>query len=145
LPDNLPENNLWQQAELKQVLGKTNIIHRYRLEQRWIGNLTLNQENREFEVDGYNLRHRFRYRLTAMVDLSEKWFLHFFDELFISSGEDFKRVGFDRNWFYVGAGFRFNQRVNVQLAYLYQYIRRTAELFEQHHSVQASLVISLAK
>jgi hypothetical protein len=145
LPDNLPEHNVWEQVELKQALGKSRIIHRYRLEQRWIGNLTLNPENREFEVDGYNLRHRFRYRFTAMVDLSEKWFLHFFDELFISSGEDFRRVGFDRNWFYAGAGFRFNERVNVQLAYLYQYIRRTADLFEQHHSVQASLFIFLKK
>lgn len=145
LPDNLPEHNVWEQMELKQEMGSTKVIHRYRLEQRWIGNLTLNPENREFEVDGYNFRHRFRYRLTAMVDLSEKVFLHFFDELFIRSGEGFKQVSFDRNWFYAGAGLRLNGQMNIQLAYLYQYIRRTAELFEKHHTVQASLFITLKK
>ncbi|MGB6036209.1 MAG: DUF2490 domain-containing protein [Cryomorphaceae bacterium] len=145
LPENLPEHNVWEQAELKQVFNKTKVLHRYRLEQRWIGNLMLNPENKEFEVDGYNLRHRFRYRLTAMVDLSDKVFLHFFDELFIRSGEDFKQVGFDRNWFSSGLGFRFNERVNLQLAYLHQYIRRTNELFEEHHSILATAVISLSK
>ena len=145
LPDNLPENNLWQQAELKQVLGKTNIIHRYRLEQRWIGNLTLNQENREFEVDGYNLRHRFRYRLSVLVNLSDKVFLHFFDELFIRSGEDFKRIGFDRNWFSGGVGVKLNEKFNLQLAYLHQYNRISSVLFEEHHSILVSGIISLGK
>lgn len=143
--DNLPEHNVWEQIELDQQLGIAKLIHRYRLEQRWIGDLALNQESQEYEVDGFNLRHRFRYRITTLVDLTDKWFLHIFDELFIRSGSDFRLVGFDRNWFYAGAGYKLTERMNIQVAYLHQYIRRTANLFEQHHTVQGSMVLTLGK
>jgi hypothetical protein len=145
LPENLHEHNVWEQIELKQKFGKTKILHRYRLEQRWIGNLVLNSESTDFEADGYVFRHRFRYRFTALVDLSDKWFLHFFDELFIRSGEEFKLIGFDRNWLYGGVGYKVNDRMNIQLAYLHQYIRRTANLFEQHHTIQGSMVLALGR
>ena len=145
LPENLPEHNVWEQIEFKQELGRTKLIHRYRLEQRWIGNLVLNPENREFEVDGYNLRHRFRYRLTAFVSLSDKWFLHFFNEFFVRTGEDITLIGFDRNWIYGGAGYKLNDKMNIQLAYLHQYTRISALLFEQHHTIQGTIVLTLGK
>lgn len=145
LSENLPEHNVWEQVELKQVLGKTKLIHRYRLEQRWIGNFVLNTENREFEVNGYNFRNRFRYRFTAIVDLSEKWFLHFFDELFIRSGQNLSQIDFDRNWFSAGAGYKLGNQINFQLAYMHHYAKITSDLYERHHTLLVSMVATFGK
>jgi len=59
-----PENNVWEQVTLKHKSGKLNISHRYRFEQRFIGNTIFSPLTSEASINGYNYGQRFRYRLT---------------------------------------------------------------------------------
>ena len=136
---NLPENNIWEQVSLKDHMGKWTIDHRYRLEQRWQGKIRPNVEAQGYQIDGYRFSHRFRYRLSLTHPIGQKYFVRFRDELWIRANESLNRVGFDRNWLYIGGGFKVNKAITIQLAWLHQYIRHSFELYEEHPTFQLSI------
>lgn len=134
-----PEYNIWEQVMLKRSLGKSSLSHRFRLEQRFQGQLELTQED-TYEVGGFEFGHRFRYRFTYKYDFSKKIFLHAFDELWIATNNKFQYANYDRNWLYIGLGYRLIPKANIQLAYLHQNIRKNTNLYELHPTVQLTFV-----
>ncbi len=132
LDDVKPEHNIWEQVTLNQKLGKTAISHRYRMEHRFQGNLRETNPE-EFEVDGYDFSHRFRYRLTIKQPLVEDYFFNGFDELWVSIEDRFNSGNLSQNWLYLGVGKNI-PKGNVQIAYLRQHAIGTR--IEKHHSVQ---------
>ncbi|WP_420581729.1 DUF2490 domain-containing protein [Reichenbachiella sp.] len=117
----VPENNMWEQVTLNQTIGKLGISHRFRMEHRWIGNIVGDDIN-GYAIEGTNFANRFRYRLTFRHDLGEKWFAHVFNEFWFHQ-DGLKPESFDRNWFYVGLGYRVAESGNVQLGYMKQRIK----------------------
>ncbi|WP_026950246.1 DUF2490 domain-containing protein [Algoriphagus mannitolivorans] len=108
------ESRIYQEAIVRQKLGKVGLMHRYRFEQRWIEN--------------QDLRTRFRYAVFVNVplnskDLAEKGSLYFqvYDELFIN-GQRTARVTqiFDRNRLYAGLGYRVAKGLAFQLGFMEQ-------------------------
>jgi hypothetical protein len=142
-PATKPENNIWEQVTLKQKFNKLTIAHRYRYEQRWMGNLQYSAPENDYTVSDYTFGHRFRYRITFMYNFHKKWFAHIFDELWVKADKKFRSGSFDRNWVYAGLGYKITDYLNVQLAYLHQFVPKSANLLERHHGLQVSAVLHL--
>ncbi len=97
----------WFEATMKQNVSRFFFEHRYRIEQR-------------FFTTGY--RNRFRYRLALAVPLNKPtlgyntFYLSTFNELFLTNNAPF----FERNRFYIGAGYRFSL-LTLQLGWVNQF------------------------
>lgn len=108
------ENRIYQEAILRQKLGRVGLMHRYRFEQRWI--------------ESQDLRTRYRYALFVNVplnakDLSEKGsiYLQVYDEIFIHGQKtEFNAQYFDRNRLYGGFGYRVQKNLAFQFGFLEQ-------------------------
>lgn len=96
------ELRLWEQLIINQYLSRLKFEHRYRVEQRWF----------TFRDGTQPYRNRIRYRLNTFIPLNNRTitdktvFLSIYDELFLNP------VGpvFERNRFYVGAGYQLNSQ-----------------------------------
>jgi hypothetical protein len=147
-----PEHRMWEQAQLNQTLGNVKLNHRYRLEQRWIGNSTTG----DFEDVRYE--NRFRYMLRATIPLGKdketgKFYLGFYDELFVNAGKEVGYNIFDQNRAYAALGFKLGKIGRVELGYLYQLLQQrklvtttsTPQLiFENNHTLQVGLYSDLS-
>jgi len=111
------EHRTWQQLILRQKSHAIFMEHRYRLEQRFLENLTSGTSR----VD-----HRIRYRFQMLLPLYSitPHLRHFFvalnDELMINFSNDPTRL-FDRNRFFAGIGFQVSPKLNFQLGYMNQF------------------------
>ncbi len=108
------EHRIILQATLNTPIQRTNLQHRFRLEQRWI--TTTNPEVT-------STKQRLRYRIQATIPIGstmiEKgvFFLNFYNELFIGIEDE---VLFDQNRLYGAAGYQFTASTNMQVGYLFQ-------------------------
>ena len=89
---NSNEHRIWEQFVIKNKVGRVDISHRYRLEQRFIENW-VKDANAVYAQDGFVFRQRVRYRFMATVPLSRKemkdntLFLAVYDEPFLGFGK----------------------------------------------------------
>jgi len=116
------ENNIWWQAMLKNNIGRVNFLHRFRQEHRWIETQSDINESSQSVSDYAN---RFRYRLTISLDLlklqnDDAVFAVLFDEIWLTQDDKMVFTDLNRNWLYMGLGYRFSPSSNLQFAYLYQ-------------------------
>ncbi len=107
------------------------------MEHRFIGTPVQNSSG-EYEIDGHDFANRFRYRLTLRRDISENWFAHVCDEIWFHQ-DGLKPESFDRNWLYVGVGYRVASSANIQLGYLHQWIRSNTEKYFERPTLQFML------
>lgn len=145
----LNEHRIWQQAITKSSIGRFDLQHRYRLEQRFIENWITNS-SAEWELHGYNFRQRVRYRLLLTVPISRKemkdntLFLSFYDELFVGFGKGIGKNILDQNRLYGALGWRFNSQLNIQLGYLNQFVvKRDGIKAERNHTLQVGITYNL--
>lgn len=134
------EHRIWQQLVLRQKSRYIFMEHRYRLEQRFISNLST-ETNRE--------DHRFRYRFQTLFPLYSvsPHLRHFFigvnNEIMINFRSNPSKL-FDRNRFFAGVGFQVSPKLNFQLGYLNQYIHNVGNPTAQvDHIVQLSIAYNM--
>lgn len=138
----VPEHNVWQQLLLRHKVGKLTFMHRYRLEERFVGNIEAQGNN--FVVNGSNYRERFRYRLTASIPLAnfgedKQLFAAVFDELWVNLDEVLFVENLNQNWMYAGFGYQFSDKGNIQAGYLDQLIRKSDSRYERNPTLSVSL------
>lgn len=115
-----PEHRIWQQALVGQTIGKVRLSHRYRLEQRMIGNAATGK----FEDGRFENRFRYMAKATFNLTKSEKpVFFAVYDEIFINFGEDVGYNLFDQNRLYGAIGFTLSQNVKLEVGYLNQRVQ----------------------
>ena len=143
------EHRIWEQLIIKNKVGRVDIQHRYRLEQRFIEQYKLTSID-NFEQNGFVFRNRLRYRLMATVPLSKKelsdntLFLSVYDEPFLGFGKGIGKNILDQNRLYAALGWRFNKNFNVQLGYLNQYVVKADGInAERNHTLQLGLTYNL--
>ena len=146
---NLNEHRIWEQFVLKNKIGRVDLSHRYRLEQRFIENW-VKDANAVYYQDGFVFRQRVRYRFMVTVPLSRKemkdntLFLAVYDEPFLGFGKGIGKNILDQNRLYGALGWRFNKDLNVQLGYLNQYIVKTDGIkVERNHTLQIGLTYNI--
>lgn len=119
----LVEHRVWQQYIHTQALGPAALMHRLRLEQRFVE-----------QADGSD-RHfsqRLRYFLRSVLPLQPQagaafergWFGALQNELFfnVQHRDAVNGAGFDQNRAYVAAGYRLSRRLDFELGYLNQHV-----------------------
>jgi hypothetical protein len=134
----LRENQIWQQFIMRHRTRTIFWEHRYRLEQRFMSNLSTG--------DSF-LDHRVRYRFQVIVPFYtlSPHLRHFFfaanDEFFANLGRSTSAEIFDRNRLFFGLGFQISPKFNVQMGYLNQYIGAPPS---EHAIVQHTLQVSVS-
>ena len=123
------EHRIFQQLILINKIDRIKFEHRYRIEQRWVSNETVEND----------YRNRFRYRLMAFIPLNKPeittgtFFLGIYDEIFMNTKQTF----FDRNRLYAALGYQFNKTTQAQVGYL----RQTVNAFGKDY-LQVGLVFN---
>ncbi|AHM58546.1 hypothetical protein D770_01360 [Flammeovirgaceae bacterium 311] len=145
----VPENQLWQQLHMRHSIGKVGLMHRYRLEERWIGSIQPDDEG-GFMIEGSDYAQRFRYRLFARVPLynieegQKQLFISAWDELFINLERDFMFSNFQQNRIYIGLGYQFSPMVNLQAGYMSQVVRKLNGFqYERNPTINVSLFYNI--
>lgn len=143
------EHRIWEQLITKSKIGRVELQHRYRLEQRYIENWVKNSEGL-YAQDGFYFRQRARYRLLLTMPLSRRemadntLFAAVYDELFLGFGKGIAKNILDQNRLYCALGWRFSSACNVQLGYLNQFIvKKDGIKAERDHTLQASIAYNL--
>jgi hypothetical protein len=148
-PNAFPEHRIWQQFLTSQTLGKIHLSHRYRLEQRFIGNAATG------EMSGGRFENRFRYMAKLTLPIAATWkrpmFLAAYDEIFLNFGKDVAYNLFDQNRAYGALGVTLTSAIKIELGYLYQIVQlRSLDLtgtpknkIENNHTLQIGVFSTL--
>ena len=143
------ENRMFEQLNLKDKVGRFEIQHRYRLEQRLLEQYAKNATNDIVQVDPV-YRNRIRYRAMVVVPLSRKemgdntLFLTVNNELFVGFGKGIAKNPLDQNRLIAALGWRFNPEINIQVGYLNHFvIKSNATDMERNHNLWISMVYNL--
>lgn len=133
------EHRLFEQFTIKNKIGRVGITHRYRLEQRFLENIKLNDAS-EYVSNGYRFRQRIRYRFILTVPLNHKemtdktLFVSVFNELFLNIGKGAGVRPLDQDWVNAALGWKFNKSTSLKLGYQNQYfIKGNGYDVEQNH------------
>ncbi|MFK5924847.1 MAG: DUF2490 domain-containing protein [Verrucomicrobiota bacterium] len=128
------EHRIYQEALIPKKIGnRFYFTHRFRFEQRFIGN--------------QNFRTRYRYNLFLNIPLNNSSiesgtvYLAFYNEVFFNGQSNIgkgKSVGFfDRNWAYAALGYAINKQFKVQLGIMHHTTpdwSKNQMQFSVHHS-----------
>lgn len=135
-----PESRIWEQFIINHKISRSATLqHRFRLEQRFLGNTAANRNDHYFA-------QRLRYFARAVVPLkseavfSKGPFVALQNEVFVNVQNKSKvnKHFFDQNRAYVAAGYRLHKKVDVEFGYLNQYIKQ-AEVYAINHVLQAAV------
>lgn len=130
-----PERRLWEQFQHAHRLGRFNLNHRMRLEQRFVGNSATGSFEGGFYVN------RFRYMLRSTVEFTVKkkdYYIATYDEIFIPFGAKAHSNNFDQNRLYAALGFHVPIiSSKIEIGYMNQYLQhRTGNKWENNHTFQ---------
>lgn len=112
-----PEHRVYEQLVLKNPIGRFDISHRIRLEQRWVGQMTALPER---SVAEWRYTNRVRYMFRLNIPLkgntldNNEFYVGTYDEIFISFGEKVKNNIWDQNRFALLLGYKFNPMVRIE-------------------------------
>ena len=137
-----PEHRFYQQALIRQPLGKVTLQHRYRLEQRFIG-VTSPSTPGSSEVSSWRAQDRFRYMVRADLPIKGRWSMAAYDEFFVNFGRNLGPNQFDQNRAYVAVGYTTGKLGRLEVGYMNQYLaQRTGRVVETNHTVQVGFYSS---
>ncbi|MBP6311894.1 MAG: DUF2490 domain-containing protein [Flavobacteriales bacterium] len=139
------EHRIWQQLILNNKAGRFHFNHRYRLEQRFLEQVTINT-NGDAASDDFLFKQRVRYRLLVSIPINHKdmldntLFLALYAEPFLQFGKHVGTNIMDQNRLYAALGWRADQNFNVQLGYLNHYIPKSDGIrAENNHTAQLGI------
>lgn len=121
-----PEHRLFEQVFIKNPIGKVDVSHRFMLEQRFVGSVSL--QNGVQKTD-FNYLNRMRYRAKVEIPLQKdkstsKLSLILQDEIFIGWGENIGANIFDQNRIGVLLGYQLNKLVKLETGYINQTLQQ---------------------
>jgi hypothetical protein len=142
-----PEHRSYQQVLVRQPIGRVLLSHRYRLEQRFIGEMNPAQPT---EVEAWRHQNRFRYQLRAMIPITRgnggglEWYVPVSNEILIHFGPNFGASIFDQNRPYIGIGHSFGDKGQLEIGYLNQILaQRNGRIMEYNHTMIVSFTSTL--
>lgn len=119
------EHRLFQQAIYKHSIGRINLSHRMRMEERFVQ--VHENNNGEIINEGYDLHlNRLRYRFMANIPLNhdkmeaKTIYASVYDEVFYSWGKPVTYNEPDQNRIYAGIGYQFSKALSAQGGAFYQ-------------------------
>lgn len=148
--DYFSENRIWQQYQInkKWHSEKNNMTHRFRLEQRWVDQIGLVED--EVVKLATNYQNRLRYLNRNLFQISK--FNSDDKEVYgILQSEVFLNLGnnkvnskfFDQNRFLVGFGLNYENKTRFELGYMNHFITSSSSSNLMRHTVSISLLHNL--
>jgi len=117
----VPEIRPHQELNIKQSIGKINISHRYKIEERFIRNMQAGKL-----ADGYRFNFRFRYQLGLDIMIAKKLKLRVFNEILLNAGKSIQYNFFDQNRIYGGLQYELIKNLSVEAGYMYWFQQRSS-------------------
>lgn len=145
----LPEHRIWEQFIVSHNISFVPLSHRFRLEQRFIGNPIV--VNNALQKDGYFFANRFRYFFRGVIPFSgeKKFSAGLFgavqNEVFLNIGNTSNLNGktFDQNRLYLAVGYRINRQFDIESGYMNQYISGKNSAVTNNHILQLATYLRL--
>ena len=106
------ENRIYQEALLRQGIGRVRLSHRFRYEQRFITD--------------QDFRTRYRYALFINIPVNQKsmtkkaWYIALYNEVFINGQKINNGPVFDRDRVYAALGYMISDKLGLQAGYMSQ-------------------------
>lgn len=146
--DYFKENRLWEQYQFSKKWhdNKNTIIHRFRLEQRWVEQLVadINQDN------SANYQNRFRYLNRNLFYIKSLKYTHeeiyavVQNEVFLTIGDNKINNKFiDQNRLFVGLGLNYNNNIRLEVGYMNHFITSSTSNDVMNHTISISLIQNL--
>jgi Protein of unknown function (DUF2490) len=134
-----PEHRFYQQAQITQKIGNVNTAHRYRLEQRFLGEMSPTRQ-----VLRYRHENRFRYMYRVMIPIKGKWSLALYDEVMFNFGKNVAANIFDQNRAYAAAAYQMHKHARLEVGFMEQTLQqRNGRVFENNHTFQVAIYSNL--
>lgn len=139
----MPEHRIWQQLMISHSVGGfIPVAHRFRLEERFIGQPAV--QNDGLKVDDFAFAARTRYFVRGIIPLSgEKNFSKGMfgavqNEVFLNLGNKSAVNGktFDQNRLYLATGYRFSKKFDGEIGYMNQYLSGRNKTHTNNHILQ---------
>lgn len=144
-----PEHRIWQQMQIKSMLGKLECINRFRLEQRFVSSVNLTA-NQVYELGDpiYTNRIRLLQRISLPLKGAEikdkSTYFTAYNEVFVNFGENVKYNLLDQNRAYVAIGYKLPKLGRLELGYLNQLIFKGDGInIENNHTLQLGLAMQV--
>jgi hypothetical protein len=144
-----PEHRIWQQALVRHRLGAgVGMQHRYRLEQRNIGEMRAAPGEAARRV-GWRYENRFRYLVRTDFALTRRddrpdWYIATYNEMLINFGRNVAANVFDQNRAYAALGKALNRATRLEAGYMNQILQqRNGRVFEVNHTMMVSVQSTL--
>ena len=137
-----PEHRAWQQVAWKTRAAGLEWLQRFRLEQRWIGEMK--NVGGDWDVANWRYQNRFRYMLRTTIPLCERGrtYLVLWDEVFLNFGGNISpstndgRNVFDQNRAFVGVGRKLSEHSRIEVGFMEQTVmQRKNPVVENNHTV----------
>lgn len=143
-----PENRIWEQLQVKKQWGKTEVISRLRLEQRFVYQPVLVGTSYKPGPSVYSTRIRIMQRFSIPLftpSIKDKAiYAAVFDELFYGFGRQIGSHHFDQNRFFGGLGYVVPKFGRVEVGYLHQQIHRSGGTkIENNRTIQINFLPTL--
>ena len=146
-----PEHRLYEQLTLRQPSGKMLFIHRFRIEQRWLGRVKAGTSGNR-EIEDWVFLHRFRYQFRTQYPLHTKGDKQLYaaaaDEIFIGAGKNLGVNIFDQNRVFLLLGLKLNKKVSLEAGYFNQTLQQgrrinNSTIMQRNNGVVLSSFLSL--
>jgi uncharacterized protein DUF2490 len=135
-PYAVPEWRIWEQLALTHSIGKLDLSHRYRLEQRSRG---LRSDPDVDETDVWAHQGRFRYQVKGTLPLrgedveAGEPYLTASNEIFISFGENVQYNIFDQDRAAIAFGYRMNRNWRVETGFMEHVVFKSNGIDVEHN------------
>ena len=142
------ENRFWEQYQVNKKWdnNKNTISHRFRLEQRWVEQLTasLNENN----ITNYQNRVRYLNRnlfhIANLKSNKDEFYAVVQDEIFLTLGNnEVNSKVVDQNRFLIGLGLNYNITLRFELGYMNQFVTSSYGNDVMNHAISVSLLQNL--
>ncbi|MGV3765603.1 MAG: DUF2490 domain-containing protein [Chitinophagaceae bacterium] len=143
------EHRIWEQFIVAHPVAHAAVQHRFRLEQRFIGQPVASSGG--LKTDEYATANRLRYFFRSIIPLrhtksfEKGLFAAIQNEFFGNLGEKSSVNGrfFDQNRLYLATGYRISKKIDIEAGYLNQYVNGRNSSFTNTHVAQLALYTRL--
>ncbi len=144
-----PENRIWQQLQIKSILGKLEFVNRFRLEQRWlyapVSNNGVFESGNAIYTNRFRLLQRFSMPLNGKEITDNTFYVSAYNELFISAGSNVAYNLLDQNRVYGAVGYKIPKLGRLEIGYFQQLIFKSDGVkVENNHTLQIGLTSTLS-
>lgn len=134
-----PEHRVFEQAQVTNKVGRLNMVHRYRLEQRELGEMAV-APNGDRRLAHWRHENRFRYMYRVTTPLKGKWGVALYDEIFVNFGKNVAANTFDQNRAYAAITYNLPRKSRLEIGFMEQSLQqRNGRIIENNHTIMVSI------